>query len=108
MPACSAGGLPVPGGYHSVLKGKQGPGAASDMYVVTTVFVRESVERRCLWRRADFYIGKRLHCRKEADSQEQVHANTTVFPRMLTQKTGKGLSLSIYWHCNRIWRLGHC
>lgn len=38
------------------------------------------------WRMADFYIGKHLHCGQEADSQRQVYANTTVFPRMLIQK----------------------
>lgn len=38
-----AGSPPITGGYHSVLKGKHGPVAATEVYIVTTVFVRESV-----------------------------------------------------------------
>lgn len=30
-----------------MLKGKHGPVAATEVYIVTTVFVRESVERSC-------------------------------------------------------------
>ena len=81
-----AGGLPITGGYRSVLKGKHAPAVATEVYIVT--MLQQCLSEKVLkevasWRMADFYMGKRLHHRKEAASQREEYANTTMFPRML-------------------------
>lgn len=104
-----AGSPPIPGGYRSVLKGKQGPAAASEVYIVTTVFVRESVERSRFMEN-----GRLLHWQmftlQEGGRFTEVYANTTdhVSQDANTEESSAGACLSVCCRCNRILRLGHC